>query len=121
MAWVGAAAGSITLVVIAFERYYTVRRPVGNKGKLTKKTVKVIIPACWIFAAAVNIPLFLVTKFDEKTRDCQWSWPEDWMGAANETTWLVLFACTPFTLMIGLYSSVVHELWFKPRDDPEVV
>ena len=41
VAWVGAAAGSITLVVIAFERYYTVRCPVSGKGKLTKNTVKV--------------------------------------------------------------------------------
>ena len=41
VAWVGAAAGSITLVVIAFERYYTVRSPVSGKGKLTKNTVKV--------------------------------------------------------------------------------
>ena len=41
VAWVGAAAGSITLVVIAFERYYTVRCPVSGKGKLTKNTLKV--------------------------------------------------------------------------------
>ena len=41
VAWVGAAAGTITLVVIAFERYYTVRCPVSGKGKLTKNTVKV--------------------------------------------------------------------------------
>ena len=41
VAWVGAAAGTITLVVIAFERYYTVRCPVSGKGKLTKNTLKV--------------------------------------------------------------------------------
>ena len=41
VAWVGAAAGTITLVVIAFERYYTVRCPVSGKGKLTKNTVNV--------------------------------------------------------------------------------
>ena len=41
VAWVGAAAGTITLVVIAFERYYTIRFPVSGKGKLTKNTVKV--------------------------------------------------------------------------------
>ena len=70
---------------------------------------------------AANLPPFLVTKFDEKTRDCRLNLPKDWMNAANDISWLVLLACTPFALMIGLYSRVVYELWFKPRDDLEVV
>ena len=70
---------------------------------------------------AANLPTFLVTKFDEKTGDCWRNWPKDWMGVANETSWLVLLACIPFALMIGLYSRVVYELWFKPRDGLEVV
>lgn len=41
MAWVGAASSSVTLVVIAVERYYTVMCPVGNTRKLNKRTVKV--------------------------------------------------------------------------------
>ena len=40
-AWVGAASSSITLVAIAVERYYAVMGPLGSKGKLTKRTVKV--------------------------------------------------------------------------------
>ena len=82
---------------------------------------QVIIPACWIFAVAANLPPFLVTKFDEKTRDCRLNLPKDWMNVANDISWLVLLACIPFALMIGLYSRVVYELWFKPRDDLEVV
>ena len=82
---------------------------------------QVIIPACWIFAVAANLPTFLVTKFDEKTRNCRLNLPKDWMDAANNISWLVLLACIPFTLMIGLYSRVVYELWFKPRDGPVVV
>ena len=41
LAWVGAASSSITLVAIAIERYYTVMGPLGSKGKLTKRKVKV--------------------------------------------------------------------------------
>lgn len=40
-AWVGAASSSLTLVAIAIERYYTVMGPLGSKGKLTKRRVKV--------------------------------------------------------------------------------
>ena len=41
MAWVGAASSSVTLVVIAVERYYTVMCPIGNTRKLSKRTIKV--------------------------------------------------------------------------------
>ena len=40
-AWLGAAASVFTLVAIAFERYYAVVYPYGNKGKLTYKKLKV--------------------------------------------------------------------------------
>ena len=41
VAWLGAASSSLTLVAIAVERYYTVMGPLGSKGKLSKKKVKV--------------------------------------------------------------------------------
>jgi len=120
VAWVGAASSSVTLVAIAVERYYTVMCPLGSRGKLTKRKVKVIIPGCWIFAVALNMPLILVTIFDEITGDCKWNWPKSWMGAANETTWLVLLAIIPLIVMTGLYSRVVYTLWFKRNDGQEL-
>ncbi|PFX15511.1 substance-K receptor-like [Stylophora pistillata] len=120
MAWVGAASSSVTLVVIAIERYYTVMCPIGSRRKLNKRVVKIIICGCWIFALALNSPMISVTTFDDESGDCKWDWPEQWMGVANETTWLVLLACIPLTIMTGLYSSVVHSLWFKRNDDQEL-
>lgn len=78
---------------------------------------QVIIPGCWIFAWTLNIPLIIVTNFDKETGDCKWMWPEQWMGAANETTWLVGLAFIPLMVMTGLYSRVVHMLWFKRNDN----
>ena len=40
--WVAGAASVFTLLAIAFERYYAVIFPHGNKGKLTFKKLKVI-------------------------------------------------------------------------------
>jgi len=39
--WTGATASAFSLVVIAFERYYAVQYPYGNKGKLTNEKLKV--------------------------------------------------------------------------------
>lgn len=65
------------------------------------------------------MPLILVTIFDDATGDCKWNWPKSWMGAANETTWLVLLAIIPLIVMTGLYSRVVYRLWFKRSDGQE--
>ena len=43
--WVGAGASVVSLVTIAVERYYAVVHPLENKGKLTKRKIKV----CEIF------------------------------------------------------------------------
>ena len=40
LAWVGGISSMVTLVVIAFERYYAVVHPYGNR-KLTKSKLKV--------------------------------------------------------------------------------
>ena len=41
LAWVGEGASIFTLVAIATERYYAVIYPLGNKGKLTIRKLKV--------------------------------------------------------------------------------
>ena len=39
--WTGAEASLFTLLVVAFERYFAVVHPYGNRGKLTFRKVKV--------------------------------------------------------------------------------
>ena len=39
--WTGAEASIFTLLVVAFERYFAVVHPYGNRGKLTFRKVKV--------------------------------------------------------------------------------
>ena len=40
-AWIGGLASMFTLLVIAFERYFAVVHPYGNRGKLTFQELKV--------------------------------------------------------------------------------
>lgn len=41
VAWIAGASSFVTLVAIAIERYYAVMYPLGNRGKLTKRKLKV--------------------------------------------------------------------------------
>ena len=41
LGWLGGASSAFTLVVIAIERFYAVMYPLENKGKLTKRKLRV--------------------------------------------------------------------------------
>ena len=62
----------------------------------------------------LNIPLFLVTTYDESIGDCKWDWPGGrWMGAVYDTVWIVLLAIIPLIVMTVLYSRVMYTLWIN--------
>ncbi|XP_029191775.2 tachykinin-like peptides receptor 86C [Acropora millepora] len=115
--WVGGAVSVFTLLAIAFERYYAVIFPHGNKGKLTFKKLKIFIPISWICAGILNIPLFLTVYFDEDTEFCHEYWPKKWLPIAYSLTWFFAAGIIPVKLMIVLYSKVVYRLWFKRQEN----
>ncbi|CAH3196984.1 unnamed protein product [Porites evermanni] len=86
------------------ERYYAVVYPLGNKGKLTIRKLKLIIPGSWILAVIINIPEFIKQDFVEEQNPnyCiyDYDWPQKWM----EKSFLLAGICIPmlcFTLMMG--------------------
>ncbi|KAL9957221.1 hypothetical protein ACROYT_G038832 [Oculina patagonica] len=111
----------VTLVAIAIERYYAVMYPLGNKGKLTKRKLKVIIPGSWALALILNSPLFLFKDIEKKEDGlfCLSIWPERWMEKAYGVTWFLVVAL-PLSLMVGLYSRIVYALWFKRNEDNQL-
>ncbi|CAH3037233.1 unnamed protein product, partial [Porites lobata] len=120
LTWVGGAASVFTLVAIAFERFYAVIYPYGNKGKVTYGKLKIFIPISWICATILNIPLFLTVYFDEKASFCLEYWPKDWLPKAYSLTWFFVAGIIPVILMAVMYSRVVYSLWFKhQRSDSE--
>ncbi|KAL9957303.1 hypothetical protein ACROYT_G038922 [Oculina patagonica] len=116
VAWVGSASSIVSLVAIAIERYYAVMYPHGNKGKLTKRKLKVIIPGSWIFSLIMCTPTFLVANVNNNF--CAYMWPEEWMGEAFTVTWSTMVFLS-LVLMVGLYSKAVYTLWFKRNDDDQ--
>ncbi|XP_078349114.1 neuropeptide FF receptor 2-like [Oculina patagonica] len=121
LTWTGGACSVFTLVAIAFERYYAVMYPYGNKGKLTYNKLKIIIPLSWISAVILNIPLYLTIYFDKEADFCMEYWPSpEWLPKAYSSTWFFVAGIIPATIMTVLYSRVVYSLWFKRgENNPE--
>ena len=81
---------------------------------------QVIIPGSWVFSLIITFPGFLVTNFDKKIESCGETFPSEWMAKAYSLTWLLATTALPLALMVGLYSIVVHTLWFKRNDANEL-
>lgn len=120
LAWVGSGASVFTLVSIAIERYYAVIIPFGNKYKLTKRKLKVLIPCSWIFGMVMMTPEFLVKRFNKEKHWCTAAWPEQWMPKAYSITWFLFMALFPVVIMATLYSRVVFVLWCKRQKSDTV-
>lgn len=111
LSWIGTAAAVITLVLIAFERYYSVLFPYSSKGRLTLKKVKVGILTSWLVAIISEIPPIIVMKFNTQHNICIEEWPDIRYARAYTLLTLVFDFALPFTLMAVLYGRVIHRLW----------
>ena len=110
--WVGAFSSVFSLVVVAFERYYAVMKPLTFRHKYTAEKLKVIIAICWTAAIAHNIPAFVADRFDADLQVCVKMWPVPWFGKFHSLLSLLAGALLPGVIMTVLYSRVIHRLWF---------
>ena len=65
LTWTGGVVSVVSLIAVAFERYFAVLHPHDDKRRISKTKLKVIIPACWVFSFSWNLPLFVMVKYDK--------------------------------------------------------
>jgi len=76
----------------------------------------VIIPGSWILALIVHIPLFLAYKVEDNV--CKLS-EKEWIPKVYFSYWAAI-VISAMVLMTGLYSRIVHTLWFKRDPDNQL-
>lgn len=113
--WTGALASDFTLVCIAVERYLAINYPYSEKKRLTAKKLKYVIPACWLFAIAVNLPAFMYLVYDDNSGSCVPFWPTPNFMKYHSVINSCIFFIFPALIMGVLYTLLVHLLWFKNR------
>ena len=118
--WVGGVVSVVSLIAIAFERYFAVLYPHDEKRRISKTKLKLIIPACWVFSFIWNFPLFLLLKYDEVIDFCYEDWPSGWYMNAYSLGWLIVIGIVPLTIMASLYSRVVMKLWVRTSQPVEL-
>lgn len=123
-AWLGAAVSILSLVYIAVERYFAIVYPLRHRGRFTRKRLILVIAVGWIVSVVANISEFVESKYyDPDLRLCKTnsnrSNTEETLTKVNSLVWLLFAGIVPVSIMVYLYSRVVHQLWFKPVEHLE--
>ena len=109
--WVGGTASMMTLVAIAFERYYAIVHPYLERGRMTVKKVALIVLASWVVAFVIQIAPFYVVTYGTEQGFCVEAWPR--LSDAKFYTSFVL--CTnvilPLGIMTFLFTKIIRNLW----------
>ena len=61
----------------------------------------------------INLPLFIVIRFDKDANFCMEQWSSQWLSKAYSIFWLFIAGIFPVMLLAALYSRVVYSLWLK--------
>ena len=122
LAWISAAESVLCLVYIAVERYFAIVRPLHQRGRFTKRRLKVFIVLGWSFAIFMKVPTSLEARYyDPDLGVCKRN--DSMVGhtaaKVHSLAWMILAGIVPVSIMVYLYSRLVHHLWFKPVQNLE--
>ena len=112
-------ASALNLVVISFDRYFSVTRPLSYRARRTTRKAACMIASAWIVSAIIWLPSILAWPYFEGSRtvkenECyvQFIYNNEYMSIV---TILVAFYI-PVAIMIGLYVRVWYETVKRQRE-----
>lgn len=115
--WVGMAASTFSLVVVAFERYAAVVHPLNNSWRLGNRRLVIVIMASWFFAIFFNLPLFFELRHEDGGTDCVEHWlnstltEQRTLGKVYAVSCFFIFGAIPMGAMAFLYLRLLCKLW----------
>ncbi|PVD23914.1 hypothetical protein C0Q70_17190 [Pomacea canaliculata] len=126
-------ASVLTIVCMAFDRYFAIRHPMKNRQIFTVRRVKQLILVTWFLAAILVIPILVVRKVeshdfgvnsayqlgmtmsDLSVQYCTEAWPSDFSRQVYGVVFLGLVYVIPGTLTVFLYMRTGTTLWAKDQ------
>ena len=96
---------SVTLTVLAVERYHALLKPLRSRLRLTKDKVKKTIAAIWIFGGLTSLPSVFL-KYKESENFCMVS------SQAYFFPFSAIVICIPSAVFIFCYGNLIKGLYF---------
>ena len=102
---------SLTMTILAFERYHALVKPMTMSGRLTTNNIAYVISAIWLVAIAMVTPIFVSFDYDLETKQCS-SIEDSTMVIYIDCLFIVL-TIIPFTVVAFCYSQIIYGLYFN--------
>lgn len=101
---------SLTMTLLAFERYHALVKPLINSGRLTNGNIAYVIAAIWVVAIAMVTPLFAGFSYDSTAGTCHADLEE---LAIYVSCLFIVLTFIPFIIIAYCYSQIVYGLYVK--------
>ncbi|XP_020605983.1 allatostatin-A receptor-like [Orbicella faveolata] len=111
--WIGGTVSSLCLVYIAVERSFAIIHPLRQRGRFTQRRLKLFVVISWIVAILICIPVSFLTCYHPDSQFYKTGGISFITNKVNSVVWMVVAGIVPVSIMVYLYSGVVHHLWFK--------
>ena len=113
---IATAVSILSLVAIAFDRFYGVVYPM-KSGLISRGKICGLVLACtWFLAALLHLPYFYVYKLSNDSL-CRYSWGPNVDSIQASRAYFVVMSVTlfffPATIIIIVYGMIVISLWRK--------
>lgn len=103
---------SLTMTLLAFERYNALVKPLINSRRITDGNIAYVITAIWVAAIVMVVPLFAGFYQDSTVDTCLFDTAANKMVIYIDCLFVVL-TLIPFTIIAFCYSQIVYGLYVK--------
>ena len=113
---------SITLTVLAVERYHAILKPFRTGLRLKEENSKLAIPCIWITSVILCFPQFIFKDWSESYSTCIGPWTSV-MNQASKAYVIIVCSldCAQMAVMFYCYGSLIRGLYFTDNVWPETV
>ena len=102
---------SMSMTILAFERYHALLKPLTLSGRLTTNNIAYVISAIWLVAIAMVTPIFVNFDYDLETGQCN-RYVGNKMVIYIDCLFVIL-TVIPFTVIAFCYSQIIYGLNFN--------
>ena len=102
---------SLTMTILAFERYHALKKPLTMSGRLSNGNIAYVISAIWLVAIAMVTPISVSFGYDLGTQSCV-TFVSNKMLIYIDCLFVIL-TIIPFTVIAFCYSQIIYGLYFN--------
>lgn len=111
------AVSSVTLAILAVERYRALIRPLNRRLVVTNENISFVLAGTWIISLLLNIPDFIENRFMESLLKCVCPFSLEVVkdSSVHVICTVVFLGILPFCVLSYCYSQILRGIFFTKK------